>query len=195
MCNRSAALAFLFVAVLMAAPAHAHGAFGSAAPFWSGVFHFAVSPLAIVAALAFTFAIVQVDDHAVLVAIGIAALGAFIAAQWAPPMWMLWVPAAPIAAGLFSVSGLPAGRRTSYLLAAISGVAIGVASEPDVRTLGVAFGVSVMVVVLASAGIELFLWLTAQRWRSAVMIGRRVLGAWMAAIGLLLGALAVFAPG
>lgn len=175
-------------------PAHAHGSLGSAAPFWAGVFHFAISPLAIAAALGFTAAIVSIDDRSVLLAVGIAAVAAFVAVVWAPASWLPYVAIGPIVSGLLAVSGWRAHRLVVAIIAAISGVAIGIASEPDVRTSGGAFGVSVMVMVIASAGVELFLWIAAQRWGRVADIARRVLGAWVAAIGLLLGALALLGP-
>jgi hypothetical protein len=185
---------FLLAAVL-ATPAHAHGSLGSSAPFWSGVLHFAISPLAIATVIGLTAAIAFADDHTVLLTVGIAAATALIAVQWAPSSWSSWVPVGTVAAGSLAVSGWRAPRWFCCAIAALAGIAIGVASEPDVRSLGGAFGVGVMVMVIASAGIELLLWIAAKdKWRVAAEIGRRVIGAWVAAVGLLLGALALLVP-
>ncbi|MET0378266.1 MAG: hypothetical protein ABW049_04665 [Spongiibacteraceae bacterium] len=181
------------IAALAATPAHAHGPFGSAAPFWSGVFHFAVAPLAIVVSIAFTAAIARADDHTVLAAIGIAAATAFGAALWMPSQWIAPAPLAAIASGLLALSGWR-GRRWLYcLLAALAGSAIGIVAEPDQRTWGAAFGISGVVMLISSAGVELFLWFDRQlRWQAAALVAQRILGAWVVAIGLLLGALALF---
>lgn len=190
---RNCSLPLLLLALTWAVPAHAHGAMGSAAPFWSGVFHFAVSPVAIAATLGFMATVAFADDRTVLHTMGVAALCAFAAVLWTPAAWLPLAPLGPVIAGLLAVSAWRAQRWLYLAIAAVSGAAVGIASDPDTRTWGVAFGVAVVMLVIASGGIELFLWIKQrERWGAVAEIGRRVLGAWIAAIGLLLGALFVF---
>ncbi len=180
----------LLGAAFLPLPAHAHGAFGSAAPFWSGALHVVVNPLALaaIAGLAATLAITA--EASTFWSICTAAFSAAMAAQWLPPTWITLAPIGVIGVGLMAALAVKPSPLIAYPAGIAAGLAVGLSVDVDARSLGAALGVGMVVIVLTTWGLEIFLRLEqVQRLKTVVPIARRVIGAWVAAIALLLGAL------
>jgi hydrogenase/urease accessory protein HupE len=82
--------------------------------------------------------------------------------------------------------GLEPSRLFGILLGVLAGFAAGAAAQLDVVAVSACLGVAVAMISLSLWGIEAFI-----HTRRFVPLARRVIGAWMAAIALLLGALAL----
>jgi hypothetical protein len=173
--------------LLIATPACAHEVFGvTAAPFWTGALHLVTAPLGIAAivglAAAISFAPRETSAWSALVA----GLTSFAAALWASPSIASAAPAGIIVAGLCAALGLDPSRWMALVLGALAGFAAGSAAQLDVRAVSGALGVAVVMMSATLWGVEAFAY-----GRNVLPLARRVVGAWMAAIALLLGALAI----
>lgn len=190
-----AALGFLVGAAVLCGPAWAHGpfgAFGSGSTVWDGTLHLVTSPLSVAATLGLVLAVLGLEEPwTVMVALlagAAAALGAAMQGQL--PGFM--APFSVVVLGLCAVAGWKPSAPVSAALALVAGLAAGVAADlegPRIQDLiGIALTVMIVVLALLSALDDL------GRLRKLVPImpmARRVLGSWIAAMGLLLGALAV----
>ncbi len=190
-----AALGFLVGAAVLCSPVWAHGpfgAFGSGPTLWDGTLHLVTSPLSVAATLGLVLAVLGLEEPwtvvVALLAGAAAALGAAMLAQL--PGFM--APFAIVVLGLCAVAGWKPSALVSAALALVAGLAAGVAADlegPRIQDLiGIALTVMIVVLALLSALDDL------GRLRRLVPImpmARRVLGSWIAAMGLLLGALAV----
>jgi hypothetical protein len=188
----------LFGAVLlMPSIAHAHAMFGSAAPFWSGVLHFFVTPLALAAAIGLMAVLAGSTERVIFWAVSSAALATFFAADFLvaaglPISLQIAVPVAVAAVGLFAVTGANPTLWPACVIAVIGGVAAGIASGADARDWGGSLGAALVMLVLISWGATALVRLQTSRKLAAIIpIARRVLGAWIAAIALLAAALSL----
>ena len=102
-------------------------------------------------------------------------------------------PAAVVIIGLGAVAGWKPSAALSLVLAVLSGLAAGAAADLEQPRWQDLIGMAVTVMIAA-------FWLlavsynlnTSGRLRVVLPVARRVLGSWVAAIALLLGALALF---
>ncbi len=104
-----------------------------------------------------------------------------------------WLPAALVTAvGLLAVSGVSPAPWLVWLATACAGFAAGVAADLDTLTwqpvAGACGTLGLMLVVLLAGCEDLY---GVARLQKVLPIARRVLGSWVAALGLLLGALAM----
>lgn len=172
--------------LVAAAPAEAHGALGNALPFWSGALHLFLAPMAllVVVGLAAAIAPASVDELPWL--LGAVGASSFLASSLLPEGLVLLVHAGGFAVGSSAALGLKPGRYLAVVLGAAGGLASGAAIEFDERSMGAATGAAFST-MLAVAYTGMGLSWIAKRWPIAL----RVLGAWVAAISLLLAALAL----
>lgn len=192
---RSLRLPLLAALVLAAMPVHAHAIFGSAAPFWSGALHFLVAPLALAAVAGCIVALAGIAERDAFHAMMVAGAGAFVGAEWsqAPP---LLVPLGVAMVGLVAASGSMPSRWAACALAAVAGACAGAAVAADTQDWGGSLGAALAMLVLASWGVAALMHLqrrggfaAAGGWLRITVLARRVIGAWIAAIALLVAAL------
>ena len=196
----SARLALLAVVLFCASPAWAHGSFGTTKPILIGVLHLLVSPLSIAALLGLIIALAGVPERQALAA-GVCAAAAAAAAATVPALSghlpTSVAPAAVVVIGLTSVFALKPSATGAMLLALLGGAAAGQAADldaPDWQGIAGIAGVVLFVVLSALGGSEDLTRTLKTKlvWLKAVLpIARRVVGSWLAAIGLLLTALAL----
>lgn len=197
MWRKQAATALLLaMGLLCSNPAWAHDAFGNAKSVWTGALHLLTSPLAVAAMVGLVLALFGVQERMSLVAAGCAAATAALAAAVPAPIPAFAVPAAVVVLGLSAAAGLKPSKPGTVLLSLLAGLAAGAASDLDTPSwqgvIGIA-GVMLFVTISALAALDD---LARLAWLKNVLpIGRRILGSWVAAIGLLLGALAIRSSG
>ncbi len=158
--------------------------------------HLLTSPLAVAATAGLVLALLGIQERMSLVAAVCAAATSALAAAVPTQIPAFAVPAAVVVLGLIAAAGLQPSRPGTVLLSSLAGLAAGTASDLDTPSwqgvIGVA-GVMLFVTVSALAALDD---LARLAWLKNVLpIARRILGSWVAAIGLLLGALAIRSGG
>lgn len=183
---------FVLLMLLVSAPAKAHGALGEGTSFWSGVFHFLVSPLSIaaVAGLVATLAIGRAELP--FAAFAVSGVSGFLLACFPIQGAALAAAAGVVLVGISAASGYKLRGWLPPVLAACGGAAAGAAVELDAVSWGSASGVGVAIFYFTFVGVTASQNLQARhRFQAVTPIALRVVGAWVSAIGALLGALAL----
>ena len=116
-----------------------------------------------------------------------------LATLFSPHIPAVMAPAAVVIIGLGGVAGWKPSAAFSLVLALLAGLAAGSAADLEQPRWQELIGMAVTVMIAA-------FWLlavsdnlnTSGRLRAMLPVARRVLGSWVAAIALLLGALALF---
>ncbi|HEY6898384.1 MAG TPA: hypothetical protein VI279_14080 [Rhodocyclaceae bacterium] len=190
--NARAFAVVLLAASCVSGPAHAHSQFAGFIPFWSGVLHFLVSPLAVAAVLGLVASLAASREESMLWSACIAGMLAMVGARLGLGSIALLAPAGAVLAGLAAASGWALNWWLAILLAAVAGASAGSATALDVPNWPTAMGVAFAVTYIGLSGIA-YLWAIEAKPRLKIPfgIGRRIVGAWVAAIGLLLGTLAL----
>lgn len=179
----------LLAALLMVAPAaQAHSSTGTL-PVLFGMVHVVVSPLSVLAIIGLGSALAHAHDRATAGAVVTAGLVAACASALLPASWVRTAPIGVIAAGLTAALLPRPPVLVSQLVGAAAGFSVGIAAAPDEPGLLVSLGVGLVTLVLLEGLAQGYL--IVNRY---VPLARRVVGAWMAAIALLLGALALSRP-
>ncbi len=171
---------------MLAPEVSAHANLGDLAPFWAGAFHVALTPLALAAVVGLAAATVITSEALQLEVALLCAAAAFAVAGLAPPRLD---PAAPLGAavtGLAAVLAWTPQRPGAWTLACIAATTVGLAARPESPNVWEALGSG------ATSGV-LVLWLQEglRRLERRAPLVRRVLGAWVTALALLLAALAL----
>ena len=184
------------VGLVYSQAALAHDAFGNGKSVWTGALHLLTAPLAVAAMVGLVLALFGLQERMSLVAAVCAAGASALAAAVPAQIPAFAVPAAVVVLGLSAAAGLKPSKPGVVLLSLLAGLAAGAASDLDTPSwqgvIGIA-GVMLFVTICALAALDDLARLT---WLQNVLpIGRRVLGSWVAAIGLLLGALAIRSGG
>ncbi len=188
--------AWLFAALCGAGPAWAHGGLGDGQSIWSGALHLLTSPLSLAVLAGLVAALFGCREKMVLTA-GIvsgfaAAVAAALAPRVSPALAAVTVPALVVLMGLVAVAAWKPGDAGLVALSALAGLAAGVGSGLDTPGWQGVIGVAGSVVLLMGCALAAAHdALAVPRIAALVPIARRVLGAWVAAIGLLTGALAI----
>ncbi len=195
-----ASLALLALGLLCASPVWAHGGDGGGKPVLSGAMHLLTSPLSLAALIGLVVALAGLPERQSLLAGFCAAAASAVAAAlpaFTTPLAPSIAPAAVVVIGLTSLLALKPSTTGAVLLSLLAGMAAGHAAELDTPhwqgIAGIA-GVVLFIVLSALGGSEDLarLLTTKMRWlKNALPIARRVVGSWLAAIGLLLCALAL----
>jgi hydrogenase/urease accessory protein HupE len=178
---RLALVALAFAA--SAAPAFAHSAFGTTGPFWSGALHIAVSPLSLATIAGFAAALGPLPRGETALEF-LVALVCVAGAAALLPDWSRAAALGAIIAGSVAASGLTPKRPATLALSAVAGLAIGAAAGIDNTNAIAGLGAALAFFLLCGAALAAF-----QELEPRLPIARRVAGAWVAAIGLLLSAL------
>lgn len=195
-----ASLALLALGLACCSPAWAHDAFGNGKSVLAGALHLLTSPLAIAALLGLVLALLGIPERLSFVAGGLAAAASAAAA--AAPAFSVHLGAASAAAavvviGLCSVFAIKPSVLGVVLLSLLAGAAAGQAADLDSvswqAVIGVA-GAMLFITISALAASEDIAALVQRRlpWlKTALPVARRIVGSWIAAMGLLLAALAL----
>lgn len=174
---------------LIPPPALAHSEFGGAAPFWAGALHVLTSPLSLAAMLGLGAALHKSSNAGVLWGLGLGGAAAF-AASWSAGAWVAAAAFGPAAAGAAAALGRPAPAVVAASLGLVAGASAGAGAALDPPpTFAATLGVATAAALVAIWTVEL-----AARLPTALALAPRVLGAWCAAIGLLIAALVAFTP-
>jgi hypothetical protein len=187
-----------FAALLLAlpaAPASAHANFGELAPFWAGALHVLVTPLAMAALLGLACAVVAMAEAsqfrlALLTGLLVTVVSAAIA-WWPMPegSGALLAAGGALLPALAAALAVPTARGVAVLLAVGAALAVSLAAAPERGVWAAAPGAGLCSVIV-------LLWLQegVRRLAQRLPLAPRVLGAWVAAIAVLLGALQFALP-
>jgi hypothetical protein len=180
---------------LWCAPAFAHANPGDIAPFWAGALHLLVTPLALAALLALACALLALAEAeqfrlALLAGLLVAALSAGLA-LWPPLLasGTLLAAASALVPALTAAFAVPVSRFVAMVLAGAAALAVSLCIAPEPGAWAAASGGGACVIVV-------LLWLQEgiRRLSRRLPLAPRVLGAWAAAIAVLLGALELALP-
>lgn len=175
--------AIVFGLLLTAQPAFAHAAFGTMGPFWSGVLHVLVSPLSLATIVGLGAALAPIPRGASALEIVIAVASAALAA-WLLTAWGKFAVVGAIATGLTAALALKPTRIVVLTMSFAAGLSIGSATGLDAPSPTGGLGVALVVFLTVGAVTASF-----QELEMRLPLARRIAGAWVAAIALLIGAL------
>jgi hypothetical protein len=151
--------------------------------------HVVVSPLSMLAVIGLASALAHAHDRATAGAVLTAGLVAACSSCLLPPGWVRAAPLGVMAAGLTAALLPRPPVLLSQLIGIAAGFSVGIAAAPEEPSLLVALGVGLVTLVLLEGLAQGY-----QIINRYVPLARRVVGAWIAAIALLLGALALSRP-
>ncbi len=195
---RKQGLAALLLAIglFYSHPALAHDAFGNGKSVWTGALHLLTSPLAVAAMVGLVLALLGVAERMSLVAAGCAAVASALAGAVPTHIPAFVVPATVVILGLSAAVGLKPSKPGTVLLSLLAGLAAGTASDLDNPSWQGVIGIAGVMLFVTISALAAFEDLVKVKWlQQALPIGRRILGSWVAAMGLLLGALAIRSAG
>lgn len=178
--------------LLSCGPAWAHGSMGDGKSLWGGASHFLTSPLSIASVVGLCAALFGVHEKLALAVAMVAGAAAGVGSAAAHYVPTFFAPAAVVVVGLCAVIGRKPSVIGALLVATIAGLAGGIAADVDAPSWPGAIGIAgammfpVACTLAAAHDIGSF-----QRLQSVLPIARRVLGSWVAAIGLLTTTLAI----
>ena len=189
---RAAVIALIATALLGRGNAWAHGAFDSDASIWTASYHLLTSPLSLAALIGLALVLFGIREPASFIVATLASAAAVLATSWLVHIPPVAAPAAVVVIGLSAVAAWKPSTGFAFVLAALAGLAAGSAADLDQARWQDLVGMAVTVLIAT-------FWLLATaenlnqsvRLQNILPIARRVLGSWVAAIALLLGALAV----
>ena len=150
------------------------------------------SPLSLAALIGLALVLFGIKEPASFIAAALASAAAALATLWLVHIPPVAAPAAVVVIGLGAVAAWKPSTGWAFVLAALAGLAAGSAAELEQPRWQDLAGMAVTVLIAT-------FWLLAtaenlnqsSRLQTVLPIARRVLGSWVAAIALLLGALAV----
>lgn len=181
----------------LATPAAAHGGFGAVNSLASGALHLLTSPMSLAALAGLAVVLAGRERPAPWVFVLLAGAGAAAGAALiaVAPKWL--APASIALLGLCAAAALRVPPAAACVLAVVGGMGAGLGSDLDlpiaVRPVAGAAAALAFPLLLLLVGYE------DVRKNARIVpfmgIAGRVVGAWVAAIGLLLGALAGLARG
>lgn len=182
----------LAIGLFYSHPALAHDAFGNGKSVWTGALHLLTSPLAVAALVGLVLALFGVQERMSVVAAGCAAAASALAGAVPTQIPVFAVPAAVVVLGLSAAAGLKPSKTATVLLSLLAGMAAGAASDLDNPSWQGVIGIAGVMLIVTISALAAFEDLSRLTWLQNILpIGRRILGSWVAAIGLLLGALAI----
>lgn len=185
-----ARLALAALALACSTPALAHGAFGSSKPLVSGALHLLTSPLSLAALAGAVAALCGLQGRWLVAASAVVAIGVAAGCIWSGQLPLYTPSAAIVIVGLVAVSGIRMSTRFSMPVALLAGLAAGIAASLDEVITPAVIGASLPAFVITAYALASYADFShLPKVQSIGPIARRVLGAWVAAIGLLLFAL------
>ena len=190
--RQAVALALAGAALLGCRNAWAHGAFGADTSIWTASYHLFTSPLSLAALIGLALVLFGIREPASFIAAALASATAALATLWLVHIPPVAAPAAVVVIGLGAVVAWKPSTGVAFALAALAGLAAGSAAALEQPRWQDLAGMAATVLIAT-------FWLLATaenlnqsgRLQTVLPMARRVLGSWVAAIALLLGALAV----
>lgn len=177
------------------ASAWAHGNFGADTSIWTASAHLFTSPLSLAALIGLALVLFGIREPLSVLAAGLAAAAAVLAVFFSGQIPAIVAPAAVVVIGLVAVAGWRPPVAFSMLLALLAGLAAGSAADleqPRWQEM-TGMGMTVMVCTFWLLALSQNLSLNpGVRLQALLPIARRILGSWVAAMALLLGALVLF---
>jgi hydrogenase/urease accessory protein HupE len=178
------------------ANALAHGNFGADTSIWTASAHLLTSPLSLAALIGLALVFFNTRESISVLAAVLAAMASVLASAASEHIPDVMAPAAVVILGLSAVFAWRPSTAFLLLLAVLAGLAAGVAADMQQPRWQALIGMAVTVMVCT-------FWLLAisnnlyrnrnTRLQTLLPIARRILGSWVTAIALLLGALALLA--
>ena len=154
--------------------------------------HLLTSPLAVAALVGLVLALFGVHERMSLVGAGCAAAAAALAGAVPAQIPAFTVPMAVVVLGLSAAVGLKPSKTGTVLLSLLADMAAGAASDLDNPSWQGVIGIAGVMLIVTIGALAAFEDLIRLAWlQNLLPVGRRILGSWVAAIGLLLGALAI----
>ena len=188
----STTLALAGAVFLGCSSAWAHGLSGSSTSIWTAAHHLFTSPLSLAALIGLALVLFGIREPTSFIAAALAAAAAVAATLWLPHIPPVAAPAAVVVIGLSAVAGLNPSTGFSLILAVLAGLAAGSAADLEQPRWQDLAGMAVTVLIATFWMLAVSDNLNRSGQLQAVLpIARRVLGSWVAAIAMLLGALAV----
>jgi hypothetical protein len=173
-------------------PAWAHGGLGDAKSIWSGASHFLTSPVSLAATLGLVAALFGVGERLSLTAALVAGASAGLATAFSGYLPAYTASAILVFVGLSAVAGWKPSDLGAWGLALVAGTAGGLAADLDAPSLPGAIGVGLTVMTIVASVLAIFHDMVGiTRIQPFLAIAKRVLGSWVAAIGLLMTTLAI----
>jgi len=183
---------FFFVALLLSVDAHAHNGFGNISPFWSGILHFLISPLAIAATVGYFAWIASSKNVLDLNSIAICSTSAGIMSLHAGLLSQDILAVGVLLVGIAAMLRIRTPQLVIQAVGLLIGTVIGIGADLDSQSVISAFGVSVVTLYLGIVFLGLWDRGTEIAWLNPILlVASRVLGSWVAALGLLLVALGI----
>ena len=180
----AAGVALALLGLAGAGQALAHSPFGSDGAFWSGAWHLLLSPLAIAALVALGAACAGGAIERQIELAALAGLACFVASWFATPGVARFAALPVLAVGTGAVFALPPTDWPGRLLALLAGAGAGAAIDLDLRGVFPAAGAGVAALIGSVWLLEI-----GAHVRRRLPVALRVVGAWVAALSLLLLAL------
>lgn len=187
--RRFAALA---VGLLCCAPAWAHGSPVGVKAVWDGALHLLTSPLSLAALVGVSVVLTGVRERLIFALALSAALSAGAAVLISSDLPAYATPAVIAAVGLMGVGAWRPSETFAFAIAAFAGLAGGLAADlhsPSMQTIAGVFLAEFF--ILAGVLTAYFHIASMQKLVGVLPIAKRVLGSWVAAIGLLMTTLAL----
>ena len=181
-----------FVALLLSVDAHAHNGFGNISPFWSGILHFFISPLAIAATVGYFAWIANSKKVLDLNSIAICSTSAGIMSLHPGLLSRDILAVGVLLVGIAAMLRIRTPQLVIQAVGLLIGTVIGIGADLDSQSVISAFGVSLVTLYLGIVFLGLWDRGTEIAWLNPILpTASRVLGSWVAALGLLLVALGV----
>ena len=178
-----ARIAALATMLFLSVPVQADPLFGSGAPLLDGLLALLRAPLAVTGCISLAAAIGLSPNERVLKAVAIATVSAWGCFYWSPEWRALAAPIGCVTSGIVAAVGRRVPAPMAYMLASLAGASIGLSPKPGQISGLLLLGVGWALIVATLWVIQIIEWLPGNA------LARRIVGAWMAATGLLLGAL------
>jgi hypothetical protein len=169
--------------LLLGGPVQADPLFGSGTQFLDGFLTLLQTPLAVTGCISLAAASALSLNDRVLKILAIAMLSACGCFYWSPGWRTMAAPIGCVVSGIIAAAGTQVPAPMAYTLAVLAGAGVGLSLEPRHASGLLLLGVGLGLIVATLWIIQIIEWVPANA------LVRRIVGAWMAATGLLLGAL------
>lgn len=190
--DRQRRATLLALILLYGQPVWAHSGLSISKTLWDGSLHFLASPLSLAAVTGLLAALFGIGEKLSLTAALMAGLAAGTSSVLASNTPTYLAPAALVLLGLLALAGWKPSDLGVVLLALVAGIAGGVAADLDSPSWPGAIGVAATMTFACGAALVASQDLSAiARLQPILPIARRVVGSWVAAIGLLMITLAI----
>ena len=190
--ERARQIGLLVAGLICCSPAWAHGGLSDGKSLWGGASHFLTSPLSLAALAGLAAALFGVTSRLSTASAIVAGLAAGISSALAAYVPAYTAPALVVAVGLVAVTGWKPSNLSALLLSVVAGTAGGIAADIDVPSWPGAIGVAGSMMLILGCALAASEDLAGiARLQAILPIARRVLGSWVAAIGLLMTTLAI----